>query len=489
MNHPISPSPKWPPVIKRVLQTIDRYEMFVPDDKVLVGVSGGPDSTALLHILHSLAPVYGLKLSVAHLNHGLRPRDADKDEAFAKKMAEKLSLPYYRRQADIRTQNGSIEEQAREARYAFFYELMHRHGHTKIALGHHKNDNAEAVLMHLLRGSGTRGLAGIPPVRNNGVVRPLIQLDRSQIMAYLKDNGIPFVVDATNADPVFDRNRIRHHLIPIIEEQYNAGIVETLCRTADLLREEETWFNHYLKPLVDKAVARSEKDRLELHCRVLAREAPAVQRRLIRDALNRWYGHLRRMSAYHIDAVIGLLPGEAEGKRLSLPNGIQAMRRLSHLLFVKGDRSMPAATTVQHGFSYSVSGMDRLPLKIDIPESDCHLILKIEDLSQPYDFKFTDADRTWFDLQGLTFPLNIRNFRLGDRINPYGMQGSQKIKKLFIDRKIPIGQRHKIPLLVSHGTILWVIGLRRSNTAVVSDKTRRILSAQIVRAAEPKGAP
>jgi tRNA(Ile)-lysidine synthase len=479
MNCPTSTPQKWPPVIKRVIQTVERFGMFRTNENVLVGVSGGPDSMALLHILCTLDAKYRLKLAVAHLNHGLRPIDADRDESFVKRAADKLRLPFHRHQANLQPQNGSVEEQARKARYAFFHEMMEHHGYTKIALGHQKNDNAEAVLMHLLRGSGIRGLAGIPPVRDRRVVRPLIDLDRSEIITYLKDHQIPYVVDATNTDPAYERNRIRHHLIPLLEKDYNAGIVETLHRTADLCREEEAWFTRYLQPLLDKVVNRSGQTCLELNDQVLTTESRAVQRRLIRGALSRWHGHLRRMGANHIESVIALIPTEAMGKKVSLPNGITAVRHTTGLCFGKGDRFAPFVAAEPSEFCYTVPEIDQWPQTIDIPESNCRLILEMSTRSRSDELPIHNTDCAWFDLDALTFPLHIRSFRPGDRINPYGMQGSQKVKKLFIDRKIQVAQRQKIPLLESQGTLLWVAGIRRSNQAIVSEKTRRVLLVKV----------
>lgn len=476
-------------MIKRVIQTVERYGMFESNENVLVGVSGGPDSMALLHILYSLAADYGLKLAVAHLNHGLRPIDSDRDESFVKQAAEKLKLPFYRKQANLQPHTGSIEEQAREARYAFFHEVMERHSFTKIALGHQKNDTAEAVLLHLLRGSGIRGLAGIPPIRDRRVVRPLIQLNRAEIITYLKNHQIPYMVDATNTDPAYERNRIRHHLIPLLEKDYNTNIVETLHRTADLCREEETWFNQHLHPLLDKVVSRLHHKCLLLDDHTLSTEPLAVQRRLIRGALKRWQGHLRRMGAYHIDAVIALIPTEAIGKKVSLPNSITATRKTTGLFFSHGDRSVRSVTSDLPHFCYTLTEIARSPLILDIPESDCRLIFEIAALSRFDDLPLNDTDWVWFDLDDLTFPLHVRSFKPGDRIRPYGMQGSQKIKKLFIDRKIHVTQRQRIPLVESQGDLIWIVGIRRSDKAIVSNKTQRILSIRVDRSGYPKETP
>jgi tRNA(Ile)-lysidine synthase len=467
-----------------MVRTIDRFDMFTAGENVLVGVSGGPDSTALLHMLVRLAPKYRICLAVAHLHHGLRAKNADRDEAFVAQLASRLKLPFFRQRANLDPHKGSVEEQAREARYGFFKKIMTDHGYTKIALGHQKNDNAEAVLMHLLRGSGIRGLAGIPPVRDNQVIRPLIDLDRTAIMDYLKGHGIPFVEDETNADPVYARNRLRHHLLPIIKEAYNPNIIETLHRTAHVCREEDIWLDRHLAPLLDGIIARSEKHCLELHHRLLVKEPAAVQRRLIRRAIGIWHGHLRRIGVYHIDAVMGLLAVDDHGKRINLPNGIEAIRTTAYLRFKRCNTPNAAQLPEKMDFRYTIDSPEGLPRAVILPECGCRLLFQMDDTIQMGQFPFNDANRAWFDLDELTFPLQIRSFKPGDRISPFGMHGTQKIKKLFIDRKIPAAHRYQIPLLESGGAIVWVAGVRRSNLAKVSGQTKRVLHVTIDKSAQ-----
>lgn len=478
MNHINSYRHNLPPTIKRVVETIDRYEMFEPGDRVLVGVSGGPDSMALLHILSLLSPRCNIQLTVAHLHHGLRPGAADDEAEFVKKAARSLNLPYYTRKADLRNLKGSVEELGRRARYAFFRELMHRHGCAKVALGHQKNDNAEAVLMHLLRGSGMRGLAGIPPVRDRWVVRPLIELDRSEILAFLKSRQIPFVEDVSNLDPAYERNRIRHQLIPLLSEGYNANIVDTLHRTADLCREDDQWLQQHLRPLLEKTIALSGADVLELHHPILSRQPLAVQRRLIRGALSQWHGHLRRIQAAHIEALVKLLPAEAAGKRISLPHGIEAERDEHGLRFTKSGLRSRRHEPAPRAFRYQLPGIESLPASVDLPQCQCRLLFDINESFQVDKITGGGEDKAWFDLDKIDFPLIIRNFIHGDRIRPYGLSGSQKIKKLFIDRKIPRDRRSAVPILESSGSIIWVAGIRRGCQAKVSRKTRKVLQVQ-----------
>ncbi len=468
-------------LVQRVAKTIDRHKMFSAEDHVLVGVSGGPDSTALLHILVALARHYRIRLAVVHLNHGIRGEAADRDAAFVRRIADALKLPFHGERAVIQRDNGSIEEQARDARYGFFRRVMAEHGFHKLALGHHKDDNAEAVLMHLLRGSGIRGLGGIPPVRDQWVVRPLIDLQRIEILDWLETADIAYVEDATNADPSYERNRIRHHLIPLLAETYNANVVDTLHRTADLCREEDAWLKRHLQPVLTQIVTLCTDDRLEIHLKAVSKEPLAAQRRLIREALAMWHGHLRRMTVHHIDALIGLLPEGQQGKRISLPFFIEAERRTTHLRFNRKSDRCASTEATPSSFYYRIPEEGDFPLTLDLPEAHCRLVFETAPRDKGDEKPIRDENQAIFDLDALSLPICIRNFRHGDRIFPFGMQGSQKIKKIFIDRKIPASRRRKIPLIESDGEIIWIAGVRRANSALLTQASRRILKIRLER--------
>lgn len=472
---------KIPPVdlIQRVMRTVKHFGMFETGDKVLMGVSGGPDSMALMHILHALAPLNGLELGVAHLNHGLRPQVDESEAAFVHCQAQKYGLAYYAETATIDCHSGSLEERAREARYAFYKRISDAQGYNKIALGHQADDNAEAVLLHLLRGSGSRGLAGIPPVRAHRFVRPLIHLRRKEILAYLEMQRIPFVLDSTNTDQRFTRNRIRHHLLPLLERDYNPNLVNVLNRLADLCRDEELWLENLLQPLLERLCIQSDHRALELSAEVLDQVPRAAQRRLLREALRRWQGDLRRISADHVDALRGLITSRRQGSSLDLPGALRA-RRTRHSVLISTNRAtrgkgVPAADE----FIYHVNSDQGLPMAVEIVQAQCRL--KFTRIAPPPlpTLPKGESRRVLFDLDQISFPLVVRNFRPGDRLNPYGMTGSQKVKKLLIDRKIERTQRARIPLLVSREGVLWVVGVRRSAVATLSRATRQALQVEV----------
>jgi tRNA(Ile)-lysidine synthase len=255
-------------VLRTVRETIARHKMFEPGDSVLVAVSGGPDSVALIHILNTISREYSIRLAVAHLNHSLRERESDRDAEFVEALAEHFDWPFYLEKKDVRgfrrRRHLSLEEAARQVRYAFFDATASNEGFKKIALGHHGDDNAELVLMNLLRGSGPLGLSGIAPVRDSKIVRPLIDLKRSQILEYISEKKIAFVTDSSNRDPAYRRNKIRHHLIPELKKFYNPAIVDSLNRLGAIVQAENKWFDGAIEPVFADCVLNRASDRISL---------------------------------------------------------------------------------------------------------------------------------------------------------------------------------------------------------------------------------
>jgi tRNA(Ile)-lysidine synthase len=468
------------PVAKRVARTIDRHAMLAAGDSVLVAVSGGADSTALLYILHALAAGLGIKLAVAHLNHGLRGQASEDDARFVEGMAAHFKLEFHWRRIRLDPSAGSLEERGRQARYVFFNQLAEKHNYSKIALGHHMDDNAEAVLLHLLRGSGIRGLSGIPPVRDRRIVRPLNDLRHAEITGFLQQYQLAYVEDASNADLRFDRNRVRHHLIPFLQKQFNTNIVAVLHRTADLCWQEERWLQTLLAPVLSDTMSSLDPECMMLQIHILMGEPLAVRRRLIRDALRKWRGNLKGISADHIDNLIGLLDPQSEGKRVCLPNRIGVEHTGPQLRFYirQGRGCLPYSETPD--YLYQVSVPESHAIILNIPESGHRFQFSVTHNLKTEDPNMADANAAWFDMEKITFPLQVRNFKPGDRMSLLGMQGHQKIKKIFGDRKIPVNRRQRIPILASGNEIIWLAGIRRSAVAVPTSRTARVLKVQIL---------
>lgn len=464
-----------------VAQTVRQYRMFSPGDAVLVGVSGGADSVALLHVLVRLVPKFSLRLGIAHLNHGLRQEDSDRDAAFVADMAEKLGLPCYSEKKDVqqyrRQHRLSLEEAARQIRYAFYEEVSERHGFDKVALGHHADDNAELVLMYLFRGSGLTGLSGIPPVRDGKFVRPLIHASRADIAAFIADKQLTYVSDATNEDPQYLRNRIRHHLLPMLRSSYNPNIADTLNRLASIVRQEDAWLDDVSEPIFRKSLTELKDGEVTLSVPMLRAAHPGAQRRVIRKAIAEVKGNLRRITYAHAEAVQSLLEEKAADGKLNLPDQIRVMKTGDRLCFSKGRLSVPADAIC---FSHTINNPGKVFIR-EIGASLCFSTIRKKNIaafSGSERLPLREAVCNYFDMDTLSFPLTIRNFRPGDRFTPLGMTGSQKVKKYFINNKIPGAERTKCPILLCQGRIVWVVGHRMADFAKVTASTRNVLKVE-----------
>jgi tRNA(Ile)-lysidine synthase len=474
-------------ILQKVAQTILRQNMFRLGDSVLAGVSGGPDSVALLHILVQLASRWELTIGIAHLNHCLRGAESDKDSEFVADLAASLNLPCYSEAINIRNDPAfrklSIEAAARQVRYDFFDRISRRYGYDKLALGHHRDDNAELMLMFLFRGSGPLGFSGIPPVREGRIVRPLISTGRDELVAFLNENEITYRVDESNRDMRFLRNRVRHETIPYIQTCCNPGIVETLNRFSKIVRSENEWMNDIIQPIYEKTLVSKDAHRVVLAIPALTALPEAARRRVIRTAIFQVKGDLLRISFSHIEAARELAEHQQYPTQLTLPDGIRVQRNKSLLTFYQVDESLRSRRQEIRrrplSFFYSVSGsVERITISetgavltfSEIPIGSCLM----ENLSEKI---------ALLDMELLSFPLILRNTQPGDRFSPLGVTGTQKIKKYFIDHKIDRSKRRQCPVLLSGDRVAWLAGHRISGRFKVTPSTRRVLRIEICRPA------
>ena len=472
-------------ILHTVRKTIEAHRMFNPGDSVLIAVSGGPDSVALAHVLLTLAEEYAFRPAIAHLNHCLRGRDSDRDAEFVTGMARQLGLPIYLEKKDVRAfmtrRRLSPEEAARMIRYEFYEAVAAKNGFNKIALGHQSDDNAELMLLNLLRGSGPLGLSGIAPVREGKFVRPLIHLKRSEIIDYLSEKKLDYVTDESNTDPAFLRNKIRHHLIPELQTHYNPKIMETLNRLGEIIRAEDQWIDKALEPVLNQCVLARTPEKISLDITGCGQLARAVKRRIVRKAIRYVKKDLRRITFFHVDAVIGLVENGPANGRLNLPDGILAVRDNAELIILKQSGSgkkndIATAEATMADYHYTVDA----PCTLYIMEAGATITLCAIGADDLPDFKKTGANIAFFDLDRLSFPLVVRNLRPGDRFSPLGVSGTQKVKKYFINHKIPAAERKKCPLLLSGGNIIWLAGHRIDNSVKVGRQTRRVLKAELL---------
>jgi tRNA(Ile)-lysidine synthase len=457
-----------------VIATIRAHDMAARGDLVLVAVSGGPDSTALLHALAQLQTVLGIRLRAAHVHHGIRGKEADLDAAAARALARRLGIPFNLRRVDApahaRASGLSLETAARELRYAALAAIARRCRADRIATGHTMDDQAETVLLNLLRGAGPRGLAGIPPVRDR-IIRPLLDLRRADVTRYCQANGLVYRVDRSNVDLSHTRNRLRHEIIPALE-RVQPAIVPQLARLAAIMRAEDEFMSKQAEAAFP-AVGKASEQQIALRLDAFAALAPALQRRLVRQAVAKVKGDELDLELERVEAVVRLALSGRTAAVVELPGGLQARRSYHELLI---GQATPAAAQASQS-NKPIRGQWELPVpgEVCIAELGVRLVARLS-RSRKLPAKPTAA---LLDADTIQAPLLVRGRRPGDRFRPSGMRAAVKLQDFFVNRKVPRAERSRVPLVLSEGEIVWVVGHRVSDGAKVTGKTRRTLRLEV----------
>ena len=432
-------------MLHKIRTYIEKHKLLQPNENVIVGLSGGADSVALLNVLNKL----DYACIAAHCNFRLRGDESDRDEVFARQIAASLSIPYYNKDFDTsgyaRNKRISIEMAARELRYEWFETLRLAHGAQAIAVGHHRDDNVETILMNLIRGTGIRGLSGIRPERDH-IIRPLLETTRQEIIDWLHQNNIPYRVDSTNLSDEFTRNYIRLHLLPMLET-LNPAVKEAITRTAGHLSDVETIYADYLTKERNRLMDKKQR----IHITGLMQ---SVAPQTVLYELLKPFGFTRILS----DEIFNSLTGKS-GKIFYAPaSNCQAVKDREFLLLTE---RQPKDETV-----YTIRANDSI-------ERPVRLTAQTATITP--DFKLnTNKNIACFDFDKLTFPLTLRTWRRGDWFIPSGMKGRKKISDYFVDNKYDRNKKDQTWLLCSGANIIWIVGERIDNRFNIDHSTKHL---------------
>ncbi len=456
-------------LLRIVKATIRRYSMLKGHERIVVAVSGGVDSMVLLHVLLTLSAEYPIELCVAHVNHSLRGEESDRDELFVKEVADRYGLPFFLRKLsrdELKVGGESLQSIARIKRYGFLEEVRDEFNADVVALGHHRDDQVETVLMRLFMGSGIPGLKGMLPVR--GVfIRPLFDVKRHDILRYAEEQGIGYVSDRTNKDLRYLRNRIRLRVIPFLESEIHRSISDRIFNLSKILIEEDDFLEAEAEKRLDGVVLERSDDEISLDIRALTRLHRAIQTRILRMVWEGLSGDRFGLYSYHISAILDILDSASPNLRLNLPRSIKVFKEYDRLVFIKG-----SSHATDYNYILNIPGITDIKETGDRFRSE---IIYIEEFKG-----FDRGDRTvYFDLDRLKLPVRIRRFIPGDRIAPLGIEGSKKVKELFIEKRIPLRRRRMLPILVSGDDIIWIPGVRRSSHALIDKDTKRVLKVEL----------
>ncbi|MFZ1981661.1 MAG: tRNA lysidine(34) synthetase TilS [Smithella sp.] len=455
-------------MIKKVSKTIEKYNLLEQGERVVVALSGGPDSTALLAVLASIAPERDLSLIVAHFNHGLRGAESDEDEKFSRDLSDRMGLVFCAAKMDQNNYKKGVspEDFYRRERYGFLNKVAADYQARKIALGHNLQDQSETVLLNLLRGSGPEGLKGILPKRDGNIIRPLIEISRPEIISYLNKTGISYRQDSSNKNKMYLRNQIRTELIPYLKEKYNPKIEENLAQMAEILRGEDEFIRQNTAQALQSSFIQRQQNSILLKIAYINKLPAAIRLRLFKTILEDFSPVKNGFSFIHIKSLDNLSQKCESGKRLVLPLGIEIRREYDNLIL-----ECKKAHLAQAKYEYPMN----IPGSVYIKERKVTLHAEVTKES----IDLGSKSKVYLDLDKIQQPVTIRNRRDGDRFQPLGMPGRQKIKNFFIDRKIPSGQRNEIMLLVDRLSVIWIENMHLNDRVKITAGTKNVLKLEI----------
>lgn len=453
-------------LLEKVKNTLVSNRMLEPGDRVLVAVSGGPDSVALCHLLHRLRKEHNIDLLLAHVNHGLRGVEANKDASFVESLGNQFGLPVVHRRLNVsswqKKHGGSLQMAARSLRHQSLQQVMAEEGASKLALGHNADDQAEEVLLRLFRGAGQRGLTGMPACSRDGIIRPLLECHRHEIMAYLHSHGLDFRQDDSNLRPWCQRNLLRLEILPHLRRDFNSNLNATLVRTTKILREEQDYWDAILQAWLQLHVRENEPGGIRLPIAPLLETHPAMQRRLLRRVAEEVKGDLRGFTFQHTEILMQFCRSHTSSGQIHLPGALIVEKNYGWLT-VSVTQEDPV------DFFYEIPGPGVHPLHL----LDHSMEVQFLDLEGPPQFSDDPTD-AFMDRDRISFPLFLRSIKSGDRFRPLGLDGSKKLKDFFIDLKVPRSHRRRIPVLCSKDHIVWLVGFRLDDRVKITTNTSRV---------------
>jgi tRNA(Ile)-lysidine synthase len=459
-------------LFEQVQSYIQSRTLVQPDDRILVGVSGGPDSTALLHLLHRLASRWSITLGVVHFDHCLRGAASGADARWVADLAASLGLPCYSGKGDVRSYKAShkisLQTAARELRQQFFQEIRQKHGYRLLALGHTADDQVELFFLRLLRGAGPEGLKGMWP-NSQGIIRPLLETSKSRIVHWLESEGLSYRLDDSNESRRYRRNQLRLDLLPQLEK-YNPRFGEAVRRFQALLQEQEDYLHQEASRILADLMAAPDvipavlplKPFLDLH--------PSLQKRVFRLASAKAGVPLEGLTSRQVSAALHLCRSSRPTGKISLPGNWHLVKE-NHLVSWRRRPSAPPPL----GAEYTIVEPTGAGAFLGWTFTWTVLLAPAEETI------ISDSPETvCMDYDKLRWPLRFRTFRPGDRFQPLGMSGTKKLQDFFIDAKIPRWRRLFIPLLLSGDEIIWLAGQRLAEPVKVTPQTRRLFKLQAI---------
>ena len=455
-------------ILTKFRDYIKSENLIQPNDKLLIGVSGGIDSTVLLYLIKKISPEFNLTALAVHINYHLRGKESDENEKFVKNLCYKFGIPLVTHHSKIKDKS-NLENRARTIRIRVFKNLLEKYHFQKLALGHNKNDQSETLLLHLFRGSGIGGMKGMTP-KTKYIIRPLLIFKRSEITEFAKQNNIDFSEDLSNKKLIFDRNKIRHKIIPLIEKNINPEVVEKISNCAKIFKQTDAFLKRYCEEVFPELVTKKSSEKFVLPMRKIANKDVELFY-VFRKIFGLLTGAEQDFFTVHFHKIMELIINP-KSRHIQLPKNIFVSKDNEKLEFSKSAptfKSSEYTRTIRktsrrilfENFYLSISQMKSVPIG---------------------GYHFSEKNTSYIDLNKIEFPLTIRHRKPGDKFTPLGMKQPKKLKTFLIDEKISKFERHKIILVEDKtGKIIWIAGIRINDDVKLTPKTKQILRMKIMK--------
>jgi tRNA(Ile)-lysidine synthase len=444
---------------EKIIRLVEDHQLIKRGDKILIALSGGPDSVFLLYFLLKYKQKYRIKSGAMHVNHMIRGEQADSDEKFCKNLCLKLGIDCHTVKRNVpsfaKLNRISIEEAAREIRYKELSKVQKKFGYDKIATAHNCSDNAETVFINLIKGTGLKGLSGIPMKRGN-IIRPILSISKDEILGYLKKKNVEYSIDKTNISNVYERNFIRNEIFPLIKKRLNPKLEQTLFKSSSVLKKQATVLSSALE-IISDSVAPKKKDILEISIDKLRSIDKNIWSDIIKFSINRNISV--QVSFNDCDKIISLFSNQI-GKSVSISNGLTALRERGKVLVYF--KSKPKKS--EH-VEIKIDGSGTIDKK-NITINQVDKVLAVYSNNQ--NIEYINADK-------VSRLFILRFWKDGDRFYPLGLDGSKKVSDFLNEQKVSSLEKRKQLVLINNKKIVWVVGHRIDNRYKITEKTRKVL--------------
>lgn len=460
-------------MLDKIKRTIKKHNLIECGDHIILGVSGGHDSVCLFHALWTLREEFDLKLTIVNLDHQYRGEASRLDSEYVVELGRRFGVEVYAFSEDVESYSKlegiSFEEAGRKRRYGLFFEVLNKLGGNKVAVAHNRNDQVETVLMRIMRGTGIDGMRGIPYKRDDGVIRPLLDVDRKLIEEYCESHDLKPRTDHTNLDNVYTRNKIRLDLIPYIEKEFNNNFQSTLLRNIDTIQDDVEYLEletkEAVKQIFTKTDTRCAGDRWVGDRKKFVEKHISIQRRVLRMLVMDIAGGRWDLSYKQVQSLLEMIQKGTTGKSRILKD-LKVATSYDEIIVSLNDKKV-----VSRNWEYEINEQGFTVIQ----EAKIKIKIKYSDVVPKNRKKYTSGQQIIVDADKVKGSLTVRNKKDGDRFSPFGMKGTKKIKDYFIDQKINRDLRSNMAILCDEQNIVWVVGYRMSNNYGITDKTRRVL--------------